>query len=92
MGVGGSYAAKSISCFLPMGWFKTLKGTESGSGTISFFAGIGSGNARSLSPWKPIPSLFMLYCMVKVRSIQWDPGAHATYQTLGKNSELLLRW
>jgi len=63
MGVEGSYAAKSISCFLPMGWFKTLMGIESGFGTISSLAGIGSGNARSLSPWKPSPSLAMLYCV-----------------------------
>ena len=69
VGVGASYAAKSISCLLPVGWFKTFKGTESGSGMISFLAGIGSGNARSLSPWKPPPSLQMLYCTVAVRSV-----------------------
>jgi hypothetical protein len=73
-----------------MGCFKMLKGTESGFGMISFLAGMGSGSARSLSPWK-MSSLAMLYCMAAVRSIQIDPGTYATYQAMSKNSKLLLR-
>lgn len=70
MGVGSSYAAKSISCLLPVGYVKTLRWIESGSGIISFLAGMGSGNLRSLSPWKPFFWLAMLNYKVAVRLIE----------------------
>ena len=66
------------------------RGIESGSGIISSLQGVGSGNSRSLSPWKLAPCAApILYYTETVSLVIPGTKSKYTHQALCEDPELI---